>query len=65
MDNEIPPQLAYKPSAVAKCVGVHRDTVYAWIKEGHIRSVRVGKSILIPAAELHRIVGEEDVPRAS
>lgn len=65
MDNEFPPQLAYKPSAFAKRVGVHRDTVYVWIKEGHVRSVRVGRSILIPAGELHRIAGHQEATHVS
>lgn len=59
MNEEIPEQLAYKPTPFAKKVGVHRDTVYNWISHGHIRSVRVGRTILIPASELHRITGGE------
>jgi len=56
-NNEIPEQVAYKPAEFARRIGFSRDTVYAWVANGDIRSTRVGKSILIPATELQRIAG--------
>jgi excisionase family DNA binding protein len=56
---EIPRLL--KPSEVARILGVHRITMYQWIREGRIRVVRIksGKRvwIRIPEEEVRRIIG--------
>jgi excisionase family DNA binding protein len=56
---EIPRLL--KPSEVARILGVHRITMYQWIREGRIRVVRIksGKRVWlrIPEEEVRRIIG--------
>ena len=43
-----------KPSDVAKRLGVSRQAVYKWIKEGRLKAVRfgIGKAVRIPRAAL-------------
>jgi excisionase family DNA binding protein len=57
--DEIPRLL--KPSEVARILGVHRITMYQWIREGRIRVVRIrsGKRVWlrIPEEEVRRLIG--------
>jgi len=50
-----------KPSEVARILGVHRITMYQWIREGRIRVVRIksGKRVWlrIPEEEVRRLIG--------
>lgn len=43
------------PAEVGRIMGVTRQTVVNWSRDGRIRSVRVGHLIKIPAAELKRL----------
>jgi len=56
---EIPRLL--KPSEVARILGIHRITMYQWIREGRIRVVRIksGKRVWlrIPEEEVRRLIG--------
>jgi excisionase family DNA binding protein len=54
-DYEIPPRVAYRISETAERVGVHPDTVRSWIAAGEMRAVRIGRTLLVPAAELERL----------
>jgi len=52
---EEPMQEEYlKPGDVAKRLGVSRQAVYKWIKEGRLKAVRfgIGKAVRIPRAAL-------------
>jgi excisionase family DNA binding protein len=50
-----------KPSEVARVLGVHRITVYQWIREGKIKAVRIrsGKRVWlrIPDEEVRKLIG--------
>jgi excisionase family DNA binding protein len=50
-----------KPSEVARILGIHRITVYQWIREGKIKAVRIrsGKRVWlrIPEDEVKRLIG--------
>ena len=52
----IPAPLAYKGHQVAALLGVHPQTVRAWIRNGDLRCVRAGKTLLIPTVELERFL---------
>ncbi len=45
---------------VQTILGVARSSAYALVKNGSLRSVRVGRSIRIPKSELMRFLGESD-----
>lgn len=38
-----PPSDYLSPQEVADLLGVHRETVYAWMRDGRIRSCRAGR----------------------
>ena len=57
MQKEIPTRLAYRYAEFGHMVGVHKDTVRNWANEGVIRTVTIGGTKLIPAAEVDRILG--------
>lgn len=67
MQNEIPQRLAYRYSEVADMLGVHRDTVRKWAREGDIRVVSIGRNRLVPAAEVERLLARagQDDPTAA
>lgn len=48
---------------VAVLVGLGRSTLYDAVARGEVRSVRVGRRILIPESEVRRLLG--DVPPSS
>lgn len=50
---------AYKQVEVAKMMGVHRNSVYRWVRDGKIKSVLVGGVRMIPASEIEKLTGEE------
>lgn len=45
---------------VQAILGVARNSAYALVKSGSLRSVRVGRSIRISKSELARFLGESD-----
>lgn len=47
---------AYKQVEVAKMMGVHRNSVYRWVRDGKIKSVLVAGVRMIPASEIDEIV---------
>ncbi len=45
-------------TTAARLLGVSRGTCYTAVRSGAIKSVRIGQRILIPRAEILRLVGE-------
>lgn len=45
----------YKRSEALEILGTTRKTLDRWIKEGHIKTTVIGKSILIPRSEIDRL----------
>lgn len=41
---------AYKPADLQPLLGLGRSTVYNLLRSGELRSVRVGRRIIVPAA---------------
>jgi excisionase family DNA binding protein len=50
-------QLLYTPEGAAAKIAQGRTTVYALMKSGELRSVKIGRSRRIPAAALEEYVG--------
>ncbi len=46
------------PQQFADRLSISRWTVYAWLQEGRLRSVKIGRLRRIPASEVERIVQE-------
>ena len=43
----------------ARALGIGRDAAYALIRQGRLRSVSVGRRVLVPRAELEAFVARE------
>jgi len=52
-------RLALKVKEAADALGVGRDAVYNAINRGEIRAIRFGGTLLVPQAELDRLLGVE------
>ena len=48
--------MAYRPDDAALVLGLGRTTTYALIREGRLRSIKVGRRRLIPASEIERFL---------
>ena len=46
------------PKEFADRLSISRWTVYAWISEGRIKSVKIARLVRIPESEVDRIVQE-------
>lgn len=46
------------PQEFADLLSISRWTVYAWLQEGKIRSVKIGRLVRIPESEVERLVQE-------
>lgn len=58
------PTLLISVRDAARELGIGRDTAYALVREGRLRSISVGRRILVPRAELERFV-EREADRAA
>jgi len=52
-------KILLKPMAVAEILSIGRTRVYEMIASGEIESIRIGRSIRIPVAELHRWIRQQ------
>ena len=50
--------LSYRVNDFCKAVGIGRTSVYALIKDGRLRAVRIAGRTLIPASEAERLMAE-------
>jgi len=55
-------KLAFSPRETAEQLGVAVTTLYALLGTGQIRSLKVGRRRLIPAAEIARFLEEGPLP---
>ena len=46
----------YTPKQIADLWKVSRRTIYAWIKSGQLKAVKLGDTVRIPEAELMRFL---------
>ncbi|WP_051195694.1 helix-turn-helix domain-containing protein [Meiothermus rufus] len=52
-------RLALSVEEVAQALGTHKNTVYRAIWRGELRATKVGKRLVIPRAELERVLGHK------
>lgn len=55
------PQM-WRVSTVARRLGVSRQWIYRWIKEGRIRSYRLYGAVLLREADILTLLREQGVP---
>jgi excisionase family DNA binding protein len=53
----------YTPDELAALLKVTRQAVYNWIQQGYMESVRIGRTVRIPGAEVERLLREGRKPR--
>lgn len=59
MDKDKFPRLLLRPSEAGEALGLGRSRVYELIAGGALPSIRIGKSIRVPADALRRWVAEK------
>ena len=55
---EVSQERLLSPQQFADRLSISRWTVYAWISEGRIKSVKVSRLVRIPESEVDRLVQE-------
>lgn len=50
--------LCVRPAEAARMLSLSKGTLYALITAGKIRSIRQGRAVLVPVAELKRYIRE-------
>jgi excisionase family DNA binding protein len=53
------PRFALSVTEVAQALGIHPNSVYRAVWRGEIRATKVGKRLVIPRAELERVLGQK------
>ena len=48
----------YTPEELAALLKVTRQAIYNWIQQGRMESVRIGRTVRIPAEEVERLLQE-------
>jgi excisionase family DNA binding protein len=56
--HEIAKPLAYRVSLFCKLIGLGKTAFYERVKDGRIRTIRIGGRRLVPAEEAQRLVRE-------
>lgn len=49
--------LAFSPAEAGRRLGIHRRSVVRAIQRGELRAVRLGRRVLVPRAEIERLLG--------
>ena len=50
------PRLGYRPREVARMTGLAAPTIYKWIASGELKAVRNGRTLIVPAEEVNRLM---------
>ncbi len=58
-----PGQATYKPEEASSLLGVGRGGVYGLIRSGRLRSIRIGRKIIIPASALQEFLDQTEGPK--
>ena len=53
------PRMAYSVEETAQALGIGRGLVFMLLREGQLKSIRLGKRRLIPAAELQAFMDRQ------
>ena len=54
--------MAMSPRDAARAIGISRSSLYRLIKQGRIRTVKLGSRTLVPTSALAELIGEEVLP---
>jgi excisionase family DNA binding protein len=54
--------MAMSPRDAARAIGISRSTLYRLIKQGRIRTVKLGRRTLVPTSALAELISEEVLP---
>lgn len=54
-----PERLAYRVREFCPAVGISVSTFWKMLKLGEVRAVKVGGRVVIPVAEVHRLLGKD------
>ena len=57
----LPPELMVRPVEACAMLSISRSSLYNLISRGEIEFVRVGRSLRIPVAAVHKLAGKESV----
>lgn len=57
-------QQAYSSTEAARLLGISRTALFHAVAKGQLPSIRVGKLILLPKAQLDRMLGLTETPAA-
>ena len=49
-------KLTYKPEEAAPMLGIGRNGIYALLRTGALRSIRIGRKILIPSSAIEEFL---------
>ncbi len=52
----------YTPAEVAELLKTTRRTVYKWIADGHLKSIKAGNLVRIPRSDLEEFIGHKIEP---
>ena len=53
-------RMAYRPNEAARVIGLSRDTIFAAIRDGSLRSLKVGGARLITADALREVFASHE-----
>jgi excisionase family DNA binding protein len=56
-ETQTPERIALRRNEFAAALGVSAKTVSRWVDRGDVRSIRIGRALFIPAAEVERLRG--------
>jgi excisionase family DNA binding protein len=59
----LPPTLTVERAA--EILGISRQSAYEGVRRGEIPSLRVGRRVIVPTAQLMRLLGVEEAVRPS
>lgn len=46
----------YRPSEISKLLGLPKPSVYVWLKDGQIKSLKLGGRFFVPPSEVERLI---------
>lgn len=53
-------KLTYKPEEASPLLGIGRNTVYELLRSGRLRSIRIGRKIIIPASAINEFLSKKE-----
>lgn len=54
--------LAMSPRDAARAIGISRSSLYRLMKQGRIRTVKLGRRTLVPTSELSALIDKKVLP---